>query len=401
MKKILILLTIIPFFSFSQNVDCIDSTAINPDCICISLYDPVLGCNGEVYSNECFAECDGVQYWTPINDGGETFCDSIGVNILSSSYEFIVFEYETFFSQEQSFGYAGFVLIDEMGDTVAVENIYTAENVYEITGGMNETRILEPYNDGYSLPLEAELHLIEGFFSGNLESICAISLELFHGPSQNDTIDLSGQWYSSQEQEYIEIDADSIYFYTLNEDFECYDFFNVAYQANDSVIFPLGENELSAVNYFIEDSIFPSTFNVVFENETLSYINNLFDPSELDICTPESFDCTPNGCVTLNNDQGNFQYLEDCESECENEQTESWDCIDGNCEILSNDSGMYNSYQSCVDMCIVTDLSNYQLSKQVIRLTDLLGKEVNPKSNQIIIIYYQDGSVEKKYFFKK
>lgn len=34
------------------------------DCNCITLWDPVCGCNGVTYSNSCFAQCDGVKEWT-------------------------------------------------------------------------------------------------------------------------------------------------------------------------------------------------------------------------------------------------------------------------------------------------------------------------------------------------
>jgi hypothetical protein len=43
----------------------------NDDCICAAVYDPVCGCNGETYSNACFARCE-VFFWTP----GE--CESSG-----------------------------------------------------------------------------------------------------------------------------------------------------------------------------------------------------------------------------------------------------------------------------------------------------------------------------------
>jgi hypothetical protein len=29
------------------------------DCVCITLFDPVCGCNNRIYSNSCAAECDG------------------------------------------------------------------------------------------------------------------------------------------------------------------------------------------------------------------------------------------------------------------------------------------------------------------------------------------------------
>ena len=45
----------------------------------------------------------------------------------------------------------------------------------------------------------------------------------------------------------------------------------------------------------------------------------------------------------------------------------------------------------------VSSITNLNINKQVVKLLDILGREVNQTTNQILFYIYDDGSVEKKF----
>lgn len=69
MKKLAtIFLLFTALFLFGLSCSCEDEQPcvekIKADCACYEIYQPVCGCNGITYSNDCVAECSGINDYT-------------------------------------------------------------------------------------------------------------------------------------------------------------------------------------------------------------------------------------------------------------------------------------------------------------------------------------------------
>ena len=118
-------------------------------------------------------------------------------------------------------------------------------------------------------------------------------------------------------------------------------------------------------------------------------------------CTDE-FACNYDTSAT--NDDGSCEYpteYYDCDGNCLNDLD-----LDGICNELDNCPEDYNPNQEDFnvdnegDACDGISVADYKYSKNLIKIVDVFGREVNKTRKKNTLIYiYDDGSIEKTIVF--
>ncbi len=182
-------------------------------------------------SLNCYSQ-NGVPYWhksgdlnycEPILLDPTLICDSVFVDfiefddILNPSE--LKIEVKTTFQSNDFFSYAGFVLLDEAGDTLSKETLTGAPNAYGFRANYQEFRFLEIQNQ-VPIPFTGTINLVEGWFSGNHDLRCEVPFQI------NDLIDAIDQYEPNPKQlikitdlmgNHVQFDSNKILFYHFDD----------------------------------------------------------------------------------------------------------------------------------------------------------------------------------------
>jgi polyhydroxybutyrate depolymerase len=74
----------------------------------------------------------------------------------------------------------------------------------------------------------------------------------------------------------------------------------------------------------------------------------------------------------------------------------SWDCVNNACIDPGTSTGMYLNLAACTSACVVSSIEEYATNKELLKVTDLLGRESKEIKNTLLFFISNDGRVEKK-----
>jgi hypothetical protein len=114
------------------------------------------------------------------------------------------------------------------------------------------------------------------------------------------------------------------------------------------------------------------------------------------------FKSTPNVLSTLltnNNSSGAFYstyiYIDDV-FVIPLDSPVTYNCLANACIDPQDGSGLYDSLATCQAICNATAIEENNSTKQLLKITDVLGRESKPTPNVPLFYRYDDGTVEKR-----
>ncbi len=93
-----------------------------------------------------------------------------------------------------------------------------------------------------------------------------------------------------------------------------------------------------------------------------------------------------------------FPYLNyyDMASCQDNSLNVTYDCVENVCIDPGTGNGTYASLAACQSNCTHTALQEHTTKKELLKVTDLLGRETKGTKNEVLFYIYDDGTVEKR-----
>jgi OOP family OmpA-OmpF porin len=74
----------------------------------------------------------------------------------------------------------------------------------------------------------------------------------------------------------------------------------------------------------------------------------------------------------------------------------TYNCIENICIDPGDATGLYSTLVDCQAVCVVSAIKENNSTKQLLKITDVLGRQSKPTPNMPLFYRYDDGTVEKK-----
>ena len=74
----------------------------------------------------------------------------------------------------------------------------------------------------------------------------------------------------------------------------------------------------------------------------------------------------------------------------------TYNCIENTYIDPANATGIYSTLAACQAICNTTAIEENNTTKQLLKITNVLGRESKPTPNAPLFYRYDDGTVEKR-----